>query len=70
MIILKTPAEIEVMAEASRVVAEVLELLQKEVRPGISTDDLDHLADLHKRAENGKLQQRFPACVALNRSRL
>ncbi len=45
MIILKTPAEIEVMAEASRVVAEVLEILLKVVRPGISTDDLDHLAE-------------------------
>ena len=45
MIILKTPAEIEIMAEASRVVAEVLEIIRKEVRPGISTDDLDRLAE-------------------------
>lgn len=45
MIILKTPAEIEIMAEASRVVAEVLEIIRKEVRPGVSTDDLDQLAE-------------------------
>jgi methionyl aminopeptidase len=45
MIILKTPAEIEIMAEASRVVAEVLEIIRKEVRPGVSTDDLDRLAE-------------------------
>jgi methionyl aminopeptidase len=45
MIILKTPAEIENMAEASRVVAEVLEIIRKEVRPGVSTDDLDQLAE-------------------------
>jgi methionyl aminopeptidase len=50
MIILKTPAEIEIMGEASRVVAEVLEILRKEVCPGISTDDLDHLAEKEIRA--------------------
>lgn len=45
MIILKTPAEIEIMAEASRVVAEVLEIVRNEVRPGVSTDDLDRIAE-------------------------
>ncbi len=45
MIILKTPAEIEVMAEASRVVAEALEIVKREVRPGVSTDDLDRIAE-------------------------
>jgi methionyl aminopeptidase len=45
MIILKTPAEIEIMAEASRIVAEVLEIIRKEVHPGVSTDDLDRLAE-------------------------
>lgn len=50
MIILKTPAEIEIMAEASRVVAEVLEIVRKEVRSGVSTDDLDRLAEKEIRA--------------------
>jgi methionyl aminopeptidase len=45
MIVFKTPEEVEVMAKASRVVAEVLEILKKEVRAGISTDELDKLAD-------------------------
>ena len=45
MIILKTPAEIELMAEASRVVAEVLEIVRKAVRPGVATDELDRLAE-------------------------
>jgi methionyl aminopeptidase len=45
MIILKTPEEIEVMAQASRVVAETLVLLQKEVRAGVTTDELDRLAE-------------------------
>jgi methionyl aminopeptidase len=45
MIILKTPAEIEVMAQASKVVAEALEVVRKEVRPGVTTDDLDRIAE-------------------------
>ncbi len=45
MIILKTPDEIEVMAKASRVVAEALEIVMKEVRAGITTDDLDRIAE-------------------------
>ncbi|NJL17305.1 MAG: type I methionyl aminopeptidase [Nitrospira sp.] len=45
MIILKTPAEIDVMAEASRVVAEALEIVRKAVRPGISTEELDRIAE-------------------------
>lgn len=45
MIILKTPSEIAVMAEASRVVAEALAIVRKAVRPGISTDELDCIAE-------------------------
>jgi methionyl aminopeptidase len=45
MIILKTPAEIAVMAEASRVVAEALAIVRKAVCPGISTDELDRIAE-------------------------
>jgi methionyl aminopeptidase len=45
MIILKTPAEIAVMAEASRVVAEALAIVRKAVCPGITTDELDRIAE-------------------------
>ncbi len=45
MIILKTPAEIEVMAQASRVVAESLDIVRKAVQPGISTEELDCIAE-------------------------
>ena len=45
MIVLKTPEEVDVMAKASRVVAEALQILKKEVRPGVSTDELDRLAE-------------------------
>ncbi|MEX5212626.1 MAG: type I methionyl aminopeptidase [Nitrospiraceae bacterium] len=45
MIILKTAGEIEAMAEASRVVAETLEVLKQEIRPGITTEYLDRIAE-------------------------
>ncbi|MEC4890146.1 MAG: type I methionyl aminopeptidase [Nitrospira sp.] len=45
MIILKTPEEVAVMAEASRVVAEALEIVRREVRAGVTTDDLDRIAE-------------------------
>ncbi len=50
MIILKTPAEIEVMAAASRVVAEALEIVRTAVHPGISTEELDWIAEKEIRA--------------------
>ncbi len=45
MIVFKTPDEVALMAEASRVVAEVLELLRGQVAPGMTTDDLDRMAE-------------------------
>ena len=50
MIILKTPDEIAVMAKASRVVAEALAVLKSAVKPGITTDELDRLAEAEIRA--------------------
>ena len=45
MIVIKTPDEVSLMAQASHVVAEVLELLKEKVAPGITTDDLDRMAE-------------------------
>jgi methionyl aminopeptidase len=50
MIILKTPDEIAVMAKASRVVAEALAVLKDVVKPGLTTDELDRLAESEIRA--------------------
>lgn len=50
MIILKTPDEVAVMAKASRVVAEALAVLKSAVKPGITTDELDRLAESEIRA--------------------
>ncbi|HEY6974148.1 MAG TPA: type I methionyl aminopeptidase [Nitrospiraceae bacterium] len=54
MIVLKTPDEIEVMAKASRVVAETLEVLKKAVRAGVTTDELDALAEAEILARKAK----------------
>ena len=56
MIILKTAGEIDTMAEAARVVAETLEVLKKEVRPGITTEYLDRIAE-----ENIRMRGALPA---------
>ena len=50
MITRKSPREIEKMRRAGRVVAEVLALIEEELRPGVSTSDLDRLAERHIRA--------------------
>jgi methionyl aminopeptidase len=46
---LKSPAEIERMRRAGRVVAEVLALVESEPHPGVSTAHLDALAEAHIR---------------------
>jgi methionyl aminopeptidase len=42
---LRTPSEIEAMRQAGRVVAEVHELIRREACPGISTGELDAMAE-------------------------
>ena len=50
MVTRKSRAEIERMRRAGRIVAEVLDLIEKELRPGVSTADLDAMAEAHIRA--------------------
>lgn len=45
MIQIKTPEEIKIMAEAGRILAEIMKRLEKEVKPGIATKTLDRLAE-------------------------
>jgi methionyl aminopeptidase len=45
----KSRAEIDKMRRAGRIVAEVLALIESELRPGISTAELDALAERHIR---------------------
>ena len=44
MINIKTPQEIEIMREGGKILAEILRRLSEEVRPGITTNDLEELA--------------------------
>ena len=49
-ITIKSAADIARMRRAGRVVAEVLALMESELRPGISTAELDRLAERHIRS--------------------
>ena len=53
MIIRKSKREIETMARAGGVVAEVLELMADTVRPGVTTADLDRIAEERIRERGG-----------------
>ncbi|MFD2925214.1 type I methionyl aminopeptidase [Halobacillus naozhouensis] len=45
MIICKTPREIEIMREAGRIVALTHQEMKKSIRPGVTTGELDQIAD-------------------------
>ena len=53
MVTRKSRSEIERMRRAGRVVAEVLDKIETELRPGVSTADLDAIAEAHIRASGG-----------------
>ena len=49
----KSKAELEKMRSAGRIVAEVLALVEETLAPGVSTAELDRLAERHIRAAKG-----------------
>jgi len=53
MITIKSPREIETMAQAGRIVADTLVLMHRTVRPGLSTLDLDAVAEEFIRSHPG-----------------
>jgi methionyl aminopeptidase len=55
MIQLKSAREIDIMAEGGRILAATVETLRKAVRPGISTGELDAIADKFIRSHEGAL---------------
>jgi methionyl aminopeptidase len=67
MIIRKSPKEIEKMALAGRVVADTLALLGESIRPGVTTQELDEIAEEHIRSQGGtptfKGYHGFPASI-------
>lgn len=54
MIIRKSPEEIEKMAAAGRVVVDTLALLGENMRPGVTTAELDRIADEYIRSQGGR----------------
>ena len=72
MISIKSPREIELMRIAGRIVAETHELLRKAIRPGITTLELDTIAEEYIRERGAipafKDYNGFPAsiCSSIN----
>lgn len=46
MIVLKSPSELDKMRAAGRMVAEILALLETRVKPGVTTGELDRIAEV------------------------
>ncbi len=70
---IKTPEEIEKMRVAGRLAAEVLEMIEAHIRPGITTDELDRLCHDYIVNEQGAIPaplnyHGFPKsiCTSLN----
>ena len=72
MIMLKTQEEILLMAHAAKLVAEAHQVLQQEVKPGVTTIHLDKIAETFIRDHGGipafKGYRDFPStlCVSVN----
>jgi methionyl aminopeptidase len=70
MIIRKSTSEIERMARAGEIVGETLELVGEHVRPGVTTGELDRVADEHIRSRGGlptfKGYRGYPASICVS----
>jgi methionyl aminopeptidase len=73
MIQLKSPREIEVMADGGRILASTLTMLRERVAPGLTTMDLDQMAEEFIRSHDGatpafKGLYGFPGsvCISVN----
>jgi methionyl aminopeptidase len=67
MIIYKSPREIEKIRAAGQILARTLELLSENIRPGVTTAELDRIADEFIRANKAKASFKgyngFPANI-------
>lgn len=72
MIICKSEVELTLMREAGRIVAETHRLMDQSVKPGITTAELDRIAEKYIRSQNAKPSFKgyngFPGsiCVSVN----
>lgn len=72
MITLKTPREIQTMREANLIVAEILALFEETIRPGITTGELNAIAEKMIKRSGAQAafkgyrvrnQRPYPACI-------
>lgn len=74
MIVLKSKEEIEIMRAANRIVALILAQLRELVRPGVTTGELDRVAEelIHKHGAQPAFKgyrvgdQTFPRCICIS----
>jgi methionyl aminopeptidase len=72
MIVLKTGRELKIMREACRISAGALQVAGKAVEPGVSTAEIDKLAEDYIRSQGGepnfKNYEGYPAtaCISIN----
>lgn len=72
MIIIKTPPEITLIREACKIVSEVLKNIEKEIREGITTEELDRIAEslIYKLnglpAFKGYRGYKYATCISVN----
>ncbi|MEW6049621.1 MAG: type I methionyl aminopeptidase [Candidatus Zixiibacteriota bacterium] len=72
MIVLKSPEEIEIMRRAGRLVAMTLDMVEQEIEPGLTTEQLDLLVEDFIRSHGAipafKNYQGYPAsaCVSID----
>jgi len=67
MIKIKTEEEIKIMAEGGKILAGIMKELEKSVKPGITTNELNRLAESLILKSQGKCSflgyEKFPACL-------
>jgi len=67
MITIKTPEEVEIIAEGGKILAKIMKELENNVKPGITTKELDRLAESLIFKYGGECSfkgyQNFPACL-------
>jgi len=72
MIVRKSADELNLMREAGLIVAETIEAIKKEIKPGVTTEYLDNIAEEYMRGKQAipafKGYHGFPAsiCVSIN----
>lgn len=72
MIILKSPQQIELMAEAGKILTACHRELRKIIRPGITTMEVDHFVDQFIQSHGAKAEQKgyhgypYATCASVN----